>query len=170
MNTDDKKGSVCKRARASALFLPEPGAWEIPRTGRPGTLPVVGVTGDLYTRMNPVGNAGLFRRLEQMGCEVWPSPFFATLTDLLAALNFHSEAGRAQIKDAALEGFTWALVSGVRYRLVRRLQDDVVRAAVEPPVEELIQLAQPYVGPQTNYLNYRSGPRPSTFSVGEPRV
>ena len=126
--------------------------WEVPRTAKPGTLPVVGVTGDLYTRMNPAGNAGLFRRLEQMGCEVWPSPFFATLTDLLAALNFHTEAGRVQIKDAALDGLTWALVSGVRYRLVRRLPEEVVRAAVEPPVDELIRLAQPFVGPRTSYL------------------
>ena len=126
--------------------------WEVPRTSKPGTLPVVGVTGDLYTRMNPAGNAGPFRRLEQMGCEVWPSPFFATFTELLAALNFHTEAGRARIKDAAFDGLTWALVSGVRYRLVRRLPEEIVTAAVEPPVDELIRLAKPYVGPRTNYL------------------
>jgi predicted CoA-substrate-specific enzyme activase len=126
--------------------------WKAPRTAKPGTLPVVGVTGDLYTRMNPAGNAGLFRRLEQMGCEVWPSPFFATLTDLVAALNFHNETGRVQIKDAALDGLTWALVSGVRYRLVRRLSEEIVRVSVEPPVDELIRLAQPYVGPRTSYL------------------
>jgi hypothetical protein len=48
--------------------------WRSPRTDGPGMLPVVGVTGDLYTRINPAGNASLFRRLEEMGCEVWPSP------------------------------------------------------------------------------------------------
>jgi hypothetical protein len=87
-----------------------------------------------------------------MGCEVWPSPFLATLTNLLAALNFHTEAGRARIKDAALDGFTWALISGLRYRLVRRLPEDIARIAVEPPVDELIRLARPYVGLRTRYL------------------
>ena len=54
--------------------------------------------------------------------------------------------------EAALDGLTWALASGVRYRLVRRLSEEIVRLAVEPPVDELIRMAQPYVGPRTNFL------------------
>ncbi len=55
--------------------------WALPRNGSPGSLPVVGVTGDAYSRLNPLGYADLFRRLEQMGLEVWPSPYFANSTD-----------------------------------------------------------------------------------------
>jgi hypothetical protein len=32
------------------------------------------------------------------------------------------------------------------------LPEDIVKVAVEPPVDELIRLAQPYVGLRTNYL------------------
>ena len=54
------------------------------RRGNPGDRPVVGVTGDLYTRINPVGNMGLFHKLESMGCEVWPSPYFVASVDITA--------------------------------------------------------------------------------------
>ncbi|MEW6519577.1 MAG: acyl-CoA dehydratase activase [Thermodesulfobacteriota bacterium] len=47
-----------------------------PRGGRP----VIAVTGDVYTRVNPVANGGLFDLLEELGCEVWPSP---TLVDVI---------------------------------------------------------------------------------------
>ena len=45
-----------------------------------GGKPVVAVTGDVYTRVNPVANSGLFDLLEELGCEVWPSP---TLVDVI---------------------------------------------------------------------------------------
>jgi len=47
-----------------------------PRGGKP----VIAVTGDVYTRVNPVANGGLFDLLEELGCEVWPSP---TLVDVI---------------------------------------------------------------------------------------
>jgi len=47
-----------------------------------GSKPVVAVTGDVYTRVNPVANADLFDLLEELGCEVWPSP---TMVDLVMA-------------------------------------------------------------------------------------
>jgi predicted nucleotide-binding protein (sugar kinase/HSP70/actin superfamily) len=56
-----------KKDIAAALESATEELWAPPHTDRPGARPVVGVTGDLYTRMNPVGNAGLFRRLEEMG-------------------------------------------------------------------------------------------------------
>ena len=43
--------------------------------------PVVGVGGDIYTRINPVGNQDLFLWLEERGCEVWPAPFLVDITD-----------------------------------------------------------------------------------------
>ncbi len=36
--------------------------------------PIIGVAGDVYTRINPVGNSNLFDVLEELGCEVWISP------------------------------------------------------------------------------------------------
>ena len=126
--------------------------WGVPRTGNPGSRPVVGVTGDLYTRVNPVGNASLFRRLEQMGCEAWPSPFYATATDLGSALEAPKLAEQGHLSAAVRAGLSRAVASGLRFRLLYRVSPDVAALAVEPPVEDLIRLARPYVGPRTNYL------------------
>lgn len=62
-----------------------------------GSKPVVAITGDVYTRVNPVANADLFNLLEELGCEVWPSP---TMVDIvMAGQELHAkqcwEAGKA---------------------------------------------------------------------------
>ena len=51
----------------------------VPTRARGGK-PVIAITGDAYTRINPVANGGLFDLLEELGCEVWPSP---TLVDVI---------------------------------------------------------------------------------------
>jgi predicted CoA-substrate-specific enzyme activase len=124
----------------------------LPRLGAPGKRPVVGVTGDIYTRINPTGNADLFRRLEQMGCEVWPSPFFAELADLSATRQVRRAAIRGRLKDAAWEELSLRLTQRARHKLLAGLPADVAALVVEPSANELIQLAQPYVGPLTNFL------------------
>ncbi|MBF0474193.1 MAG: hypothetical protein HQK93_10780, partial [Nitrospirae bacterium] len=51
-------------------------------TTKRGIKPVIAITGDIYTRINPAANGGLFKFLEELGCEVWPSP---TLVDVIMA-------------------------------------------------------------------------------------
>jgi predicted nucleotide-binding protein (sugar kinase/HSP70/actin superfamily) len=125
--------------------------WRAPRFGAPGMRPVVGVTGDLYTRMNPIGNAGLFHRLEQMGCEVWPSPFFASMT-LGAALEFRKKASQGRLMDAAFEELTRVFTTQASRRITDRLAPEVAALAVELPPEALIRRARRYVGPGTHFL------------------
>ncbi|MEW5981486.1 MAG: acyl-CoA dehydratase activase [Acidobacteriota bacterium] len=124
----------------------------VPRHADPGTRPIVGLTGDLYTRVNAAGNAALVQRLEAMGCEVWLSPFFSMMADAAYALDLPRRTERGLLKDAALDGLAMALGSGLRWRLLRRVPPRVVEWAVEPPVEDLISLARRYVGPRTNHL------------------
>jgi predicted nucleotide-binding protein (sugar kinase/HSP70/actin superfamily) len=124
----------------------------LPRLGVPGTRPVVGVTGDIYTRTNPTGNTDLFQRLEQMGCEVWPSPFFAELADLSATRQVRRSVERGRLKTAAWEELSLRLTQRARRKLLAGLPADVAALVVEPSANELIQLAQPYVGPRTNFL------------------
>ena len=128
------------------------GMMALPRLGMPGTRPVVGVTGDIYTRINPTGNADLFRRLEQMGCEVWPSPFFAELADLSGTRQVRRSAGRGRLKNAMWEELCLRLTQRARHKLLAGLPADVAALVVEPSANELIRLAQPYVGPRTNFL------------------
>jgi predicted nucleotide-binding protein (sugar kinase/HSP70/actin superfamily) len=132
------------RATAELMFLP--------RMGDPGMRPIVGVTGDLYTRMNAIGNAGLYQRLEQMGCEVWSSPFFAGMADLSAELAARRNIERAQVKEAAAEGFAAVLLRYSRTKLLSSLPSDIRSLAIEPSARELIQLARPFVGPRTDFL------------------
>jgi hypothetical protein len=60
-------------------ILRPPGLAAVP-TGPRGTKPVIAVTGDAYTRINQAANGGLFDLLEDLGCEVWPSP---TMVDII---------------------------------------------------------------------------------------
>jgi predicted CoA-substrate-specific enzyme activase len=145
--------AVAGRKRIDSV-LPETVAamMALPRSAMPGTRPVVGVTGDIYTRINPTGNAGLFQRLEQMGCEVWPSPFFAELADLSATRQVRRSVERGRLKIAAWEEMSLRLTQRARRKLLAGLPADVAALVVEPSANELIQMAQPYVGPRTNFL------------------
>ena len=126
--------------------------WAIQRNGEPGQRPVIGVTGDLYTRLNRIGNAGLVERLEQMGCEVWPSPAFAAMIDLSTVLEGRRQIEKGRLTGAAAGELTAALTARARRGLLGHLPGETRRLVAEPPAEELIRLAQPYVGPRTNHL------------------
>lgn len=123
-----------------------------PRHGEPGDRPVVGITGDLYTRIHPMGNDGLFRQLEEAGCEVWPSPFFAEMTDLSCQLSVSRQMRRGEMARAAGNFLTGTLTGRARRKLVSSLPEAVREWAVEPPAERIRELAAPYTGCQTNYL------------------
>jgi len=73
--------------------------WASPRRGGPGDLPVVGITGDLYTRVNEAGNHHLMARLEAMGCEVWLGASWAAHSDLAPILDAPQAAGQGRIRD-----------------------------------------------------------------------
>jgi hypothetical protein len=113
---------------------------------------VVGVTGDLYTRIIPLGNAGLFDRLERAGCEVWPSPFFAQSTDLTAVQNLPRNLRRLRPANALGNGLAQVLIAPSRRALIGALPEAASALAAEPDAERLLELAAPYVGPYTNHL------------------
>jgi hypothetical protein len=112
----------------------------------------VGVTGDLYTRIIPAGNAGLFDRLERAGCEVWPSPFFAQSTDLTAAQNLPRNLRRLRPANALGNGLARVLIAPSRRGLIGALPEAAAALAAEPDAARLLELAAPYVGPYTNHL------------------
>ncbi len=122
------------------------------RNGNPGDRPVVGVTGDLYTRISPVGNMGLFRQLESMGCEVWPSPYFVASVDITAWRDSRRDAQRLHIKDAFWETLSWGITTGVFKRLFRNIDPQALRLATEQKPSRLVELAEPFVSEHTNWL------------------
>ena len=111
--------------------------------------PLVGVAGDIYTRIHPFGNRDLFHRLEDLGLEVWPAPY---LTDSAyfswgRDVDWGIDAGRY------LEAAGSALMSlrgdweglRVRYQFGRR-----VERLSEPSYKEVLELAKPYVDRNAN--------------------
>ena len=124
---------------------------EVP-LGPPKLRPIVGVTGDLYTRVNPAGNASLFARLEAMGCTVWPSPFFAASIDFEVPRNAARWLGRGVHKRAAREAAVAAVLGARASRLATLLDDELRPRCVEPPQPTLQRYAQRYVGADSNHL------------------
>jgi predicted nucleotide-binding protein (sugar kinase/HSP70/actin superfamily) len=124
----------------------------VQRDGNPGDKPVIGITGDLYTRINPVGNRDLFRHLESMGCEVWPSPYFVASVDITAWRDSRRDAHRLHIKDAFWETLSWGITTGVSKRLFRNIDPQALTLATERKPSRLVELAKPFVSEYTNWL------------------
>lgn len=118
---------------------------DVPRSGEPWDRPVVGVTGDVFTRTNTVENADLWRRLEGMGCEVWPSTYLAQLSDLGSVRLGRRALRRGELRGVAERGFAWMLTSGARMRLLQRLPERIRSWVEEPPAERMFEMAAPYV-------------------------
>ncbi len=122
------------------------------RDGNPGDKPVIGVTGDLYTRINPVGNKGLFRHIESMGCEVWPSPYFVASVDITAWRDCRRDARRLHIKNAFWETLSWGITTGILKRLFWNIDPYALALATEQKPSRLVELAEPFVSEHTNWL------------------
>jgi len=111
--------------------------------------PLVGVTGDLYSRVNRVGNAGLFHKLEAMGCTVWPSPFFGGSVEYEPPLHALRHADRGSVGEAAHAAFMGVLMRGQSARFAELLDDELRERCQEPTALELQAGADPYCGAKT---------------------
>jgi predicted CoA-substrate-specific enzyme activase len=131
----------------------------------PGSRPLVGVAGDIYTRINAAANHDLFAWLERQGCEVWPAPFLVDLVEYGLMEGVLSALKQRQLRELLYTGFVlagqqvgnWfvrrglgssALVPpwGSRWSEVEALWRE------EPPLEVFSELARPYVGRRGNSL------------------
>jgi predicted nucleotide-binding protein (sugar kinase/HSP70/actin superfamily) len=120
--------------------------------GRPGDLPVVGVTGDLYTRFHSTGNAGLFDTLEQLGNEVWVSPYFAASTQLADRLEAPRYLERGNLKQAAWRKLSETASSTLYRAMVRAMPAEAARLVAEPAADEILEAARTYCGPLSSWL------------------
>jgi len=106
--------------------------------------PLVGVSGDIYTRINPAANLQLFRSLEALGCEVWPAPFLVDATDFGLA-NSMVRGWREGAYHEAIAVFALTLRKDLESWRVRRRLSTQVRRADEPSYREIMRLTAPYV-------------------------
>lgn len=115
---------------------------------QPEERPVVGIAGDIYTRQNSFANNRLFEKLENLGCEVWPSPFLVDEIDFTFSREFYEKLAEGDLLDTLK-------LAGLN--LVRELKKVKVRKKLglsdlklkNPGFEELLRST-------TAYLNYNN--------------
>lgn len=113
--------------------------------------PLIGIAGDIYTRQNSFANNSLFERLEELGCEVWPSAFLVDEIDFSFSRSFYEKLSEGNL----LETVKYAglnLVREVNLAQVRKKLGLTDLKLKEPRFEELLRSTLAYL----NYNNNQS--------------
>jgi predicted nucleotide-binding protein (sugar kinase/HSP70/actin superfamily) len=113
--------------------------------------PLVGLAGDIYTRIHPFGNRDLFRRLEALGLEVWPAPFVLDIVEFCWRREMAERFDEGRYKEAASTALLFLRKELESLRIRYQLGTGVERAA-EPGYSDILALAQPYVDPAANEM------------------
>jgi predicted nucleotide-binding protein (sugar kinase/HSP70/actin superfamily) len=114
--------------------------------------PIIGITGDLYSRSNPVGNSLLAYKLEAMGCVTWLSPFFGATPDFEWPQLAERFAARGELKQSLKEYGGSLLMLGVQEHLATALPAWIADRCREPPYAVLQNHARRYLSEHTNHL------------------
>lgn len=134
----------------------------------PRARPLVGVAGDIYTRINAQANRGLFAELEALGCEVWPAPFLVDLVEYGLMGGLRTALQQRQLR-AAIQQAVVLTGQQLGNWLVRRglgaprpmilpwgesfaTAEGAPAWREEPPLDVVEALARPYVGCHGNEL------------------
>jgi predicted CoA-substrate-specific enzyme activase len=126
--------------------------WDLLDKGKPGDRPVVGVTGDLYTRIVAESNDFLADRLEELGLEVWMSPYMAASSSFADVVDARRGASRFKLGRAVQKGTTAAVSRRLFAALVRSMAEPTRALVAEPQPEELMRLAARYVDKSSSWL------------------
>ncbi|MGQ9800806.1 MAG: acyl-CoA dehydratase activase [Candidatus Saccharicenans sp.] len=122
---------------------------------RPEDRPIIGIAGDIYTRQNSFANNQLFEQLEELGAEVWPSPFLVDEIDFSFSRGFYEKLSEGDL----LETLKYAglnLVREVNLAQVRKKLEFADLKLKEPRFEELLRSSLTYLNynnNQTLFLN-----------------
>ncbi|MGC8927537.1 MAG: acyl-CoA dehydratase activase [Myxococcota bacterium] len=106
--------------------------------------PLIGVAGDVYTRVNPIANFDLYKKIEEAGCEVWPSPFQIDLIDFGIYRKFYNSLSKLNLQETLKHGALVAKKAIEEFR-VSRIIDGRIKRADEPTYNEMVKLASKYV-------------------------
>lgn len=126
-----------------ALSLSLAALGEVP-VGAVRDRPVVGIAGDIYTKVNPAANDDLARWLEAQGLEVWPSPFQIDLLDFGISRRLYQSVVSLD-RQGLLESGAVALRRAVDLWRVRGVVGSRVTRREEPGYLEMRRLAGPYM-------------------------
>lgn len=149
MNLADIEEGLATRSLAPALKRCAKRLRSIPIC--PEERPLVGIAGDIYTRQHPVANHNLFLKLEELGCEVMPSPLFVDEVDF----NVGKKLSRA-INDRDLPGGAGAGLLHLRKewqrRKIRKELKGTVRSVHELGYKDVIRFTSRYLHQDNNVI------------------
>jgi predicted nucleotide-binding protein (sugar kinase/HSP70/actin superfamily) len=109
----------------------------------------IGVVGDIYTRINPSANQDLFRKLESLGCEVWPASFFVEDVDFRFRKELEQKMKSFRLHEGAAAGF-FVLRKELERWKVRRALGETVKGSREPAFEDIGRWISSYIGFENN--------------------
>jgi predicted nucleotide-binding protein (sugar kinase/HSP70/actin superfamily) len=113
------------------------------RTLRDGRRPVVGVVGEIYVRSHAFSNANVVRQLESMGAEVDLSGFCEWIYYTNTMRSRQSRRERDFV--GAVKDVLKNWVQKMDERRIGLLFKDILDEPIEPPTEDLLHRAGPYL-------------------------
>ena len=113
--------------------------------------PLVGIAGDVYTKVNPSANNDLYRWLEDHGLEVWPSMFQIDLLDFGISRRLFESASRGRMQDFLLSGSV-VVKRFVDVWKINRVASLRISRIEEPGYLEMKKLAAPYMPNEAHQL------------------
>ncbi|MBD3216823.1 MAG: CoA activase [candidate division Zixibacteria bacterium] len=106
-------------------------------------LPIIGVVGEIFLRANRFSNNFLVEHLENLGAKVWLAP----MAEWVFYTNFTYR--RRLKKESSLGEFVTAnLTNFIQHKAEKKivgLVAEEIPSVYDPPVEEIIKLAKPYI-------------------------
>ncbi len=121
------------------------------RTDRTEKRPLIGVAGDVYTRVNPAANFDLYKKIEEAGCEVWPSPFQIDLVDFGIYRKFYNSLSEFNLQESLKHG-ALIMKKAIEEFKISRVIDGRIKKASEPTYNEMKRLASRYVWNEASEL------------------
>lgn len=110
--------------------------------------PIVGIAGDIYTRINSFANDDLFSYLENSGFEVIPAPFEIDIIDFAIEKNFFTSIKNLNLIKSFPHALLYARKSLMRKKYIStllKLNVPIDKKYIhEPNYKEAMMLAKPY--------------------------
>jgi predicted CoA-substrate-specific enzyme activase len=107
--------------------------------------PLVGVAGDIYTRINPSANQDLFHWLEEKGIEVIPAPFQIDVLDFDLSHDFYTSLKKMNPISLLPSAYLFFRRDFEGWFVKRKIKG-FVKIYDEPGYREIIKIAKKYMG------------------------
>lgn len=128
-----------------------------------GNLPIIGVAGDIYTRINPFANFNLPEYIEKKGAIALPSPFETDIIDFGLFRSFHEAMGKLNLKALIPSGIL-LIRREIEVRKFIKGGGRVAKRFSEPSFSKIRELAEKYVWNAEHELIYLNTSKMAHFA------